>query len=71
MQQESTAARAGTLASQWYHLGRVRSIEEDLARYDRLDTALLEDWLASHPPRDLSVVSLGPEPLEIPGAVST
>jgi predicted Zn-dependent peptidase len=69
MQQESTASRAGALASQWYHLGRVRSIEEDLARYDRLDVALLEDWLASRPPRDLSVVSLGPEPLEIPGAV--
>ena len=69
MQQESTASRAGALASQWYHLGRVRSIEEDLARYDRLDVALLEDWLASQPPRDLSVVSLGPEPLEIPGAV--
>jgi hypothetical protein len=48
----------------------VRSLEEDLARYDRLDVAMLEDWLASRPPRDLSVVSLGPEPLEIPGAVS-
>jgi len=69
MQQESTASRAGALASQWYHLGRVRSIEEELARYDRLDVPLLEDWLASRPPRDLSVVSLGPEPLEIPGAV--
>lgn len=69
MQQESTASRAGTLASQWYHLGRVRSLEEDLARYDRLDVATLEAWLASRPPRDLSVVSLGPQPLEIPGAV--
>lgn len=69
MQQESTASRAGALASQWYHLGRVRSIEEDLARYDRLDVSMLEDWLASRPPRDLSVVSLGPEPLEMPGAV--
>jgi hypothetical protein len=48
----------------------VRSLEEDLARYDRLDVPMLEDWLASRPPRDLSVVSLGPEPLEIPGAVS-
>ena len=70
MQQESSTARAGALASQWYHLGRVRSLEEDLARYDRLDVPMLEDWLASRPPRDLSVVSLGPEPLEIPGAVS-
>jgi predicted Zn-dependent peptidase len=70
MQQESTASRAGSMASQWYHHGQVRSIEEDIARYDRLTVTMLEDWLASRPPRDLSVVSLGPEPLEISRAVS-
>jgi len=70
MQQESTTARVGSMARHWYHLGRLRTIEEDLARYDRLDVRALEDWLASRPPRDLSVVSLGPEPLEVRGAVS-
>ena len=69
MQQESTAARAGSMARQWYHLGRVNTIAEDLARYDRLDVAMIEDWLAARPPRDLSVVSLGREPLEVPGAL--
>jgi len=70
MQQESTAARAGSMARQWYHLDRLRTIEEDLARFDRLTVRMLEDWLAAQPPRDLTVVSLGPEPLEVPGAVS-
>ncbi|MFM8415585.1 MAG: M16 family metallopeptidase [Planctomycetota bacterium] len=70
MQQESTTSRVGTMARHWYHLGRVRTIEEDLARYDRLDVRMIEDWLASRPPRDLSVVSLGPEPLEVPGGIS-
>ena len=70
MQQESTGARAGTMARQWYHLHRLRTIEEELARFDRLDVAMIEDWLASRPARDLTVVSLGPEPLEVPGAVS-
>jgi predicted Zn-dependent peptidase len=28
MQEESTSARAGTLASDWYYLGRVRSFDE-------------------------------------------
>jgi predicted Zn-dependent peptidase len=28
MQQESTAARAGSLASDWYYLGRVRTVDE-------------------------------------------
>jgi predicted Zn-dependent peptidase len=69
MQQESTTARVGSMARHWYHLGRLRTIEEDLARYDRLDVRALEEWLAGRPPRDLSVVSLGPEPLEVPGAV--
>jgi predicted Zn-dependent peptidase len=70
MQQESTTTRADSLAGQWYHLGRLRTLQEDLARYDALDVPTLEAWLASRPPRDLSVVSLGPEPLEVPHAVS-
>jgi len=70
MQQESTTARADSLAGQWYHLGRIRTLEEDLARYDALDVPMLEAWLASRPPRDLSVVCLGPEPLHIPGSAT-
>jgi predicted Zn-dependent peptidase len=70
MQQESTGARVGSMARQWYHLGRMRSIEEELARYDRLDVATMEAWLAARPPRDLTLVSLGPNPLEVPGAIS-
>ena len=69
MQQESSAARAGAIARQWYHLGCVRTLAEELARYDRLTAASIEGWLADQPPRDLSVVSLGREPLEVPGAV--
>jgi predicted Zn-dependent peptidase len=70
MQQESSAARAGAIARQWYHLRSVRTLAEELARYDRLTVASIEAWLAAQPPRDLSVVSLGREPLEVPRAVS-
>ncbi len=70
MQQESSAARAGAIARQWYHLGRVRTLADELARYDRLTVATIESWLAAHPVHDLSVVSLGREPLEVPDAVS-
>lgn len=69
MQQESTGARVGSLARQWYHLGQLRTIDEELARYDRLDVATIEAWLAARPPRDLTIVSLGPDPLEVPGAI--
>jgi predicted Zn-dependent peptidase len=70
MQQESSAARAGALARQWYHLGRIRTLADELARYDQLSVEAVEEWLAAQPPRDLSVVSLGREPLEVPRALS-
>jgi predicted Zn-dependent peptidase len=70
MQQESSAARAGAIARQWYHLGHVRTLAEELARYDRLTVDSIEAWLAAAPPRDLSVVSLGHAPLEVPRALS-
>jgi predicted Zn-dependent peptidase len=69
MQQESSAARAGAIARQWYHLGRVQSLAEELARYDALTVADVEAWLAANPPDDLSVVSLGREPLEVHRAI--
>jgi len=69
MQQESSAARAGAIARQWYHVGDVRTLAAELDRYDRLDVATVEAVLAALPPRDLSVVSLGREPLEVPGGV--
>jgi predicted Zn-dependent peptidase len=65
MQQESSAARAGAIARQWYHLGRMRTLAEELERYDRLTAESIEAWLRSAPPRDLSVVSLGRKPLEV------
>jgi hypothetical protein len=69
MQQESSAARAGAIARQWYHVGEVRTLASELDRYDRLDVATVEAALVALPPRDLSVVSLGREPLEVPGGV--
>ena len=71
MQQESSAARAGAIARQWYHLGMIRPLAEELQRYDRLDRGSIEAWLASHPIDDLSIVFLGREPLEVRDAISS
>jgi predicted Zn-dependent peptidase len=66
MQEESTSARAGALASEWYYLGRVRSLEEIQAAI----TALTPDGIVRHvrkfPPRDCTVVTLGPNALKFP-----
>jgi predicted Zn-dependent peptidase len=69
MQQESSAARAGWIAKQWYHLGTVRSLADELARYDRLSVESVEAWLATNRPAGLTVVSLGKEALEVPREV--
>jgi predicted Zn-dependent peptidase len=66
MQQESTSARSGALARDWYHLGRSRSLDEVSALVDELSAKSINAFLEANPPRDLLVVTLGPEPLEVP-----
>lgn len=63
MQEESTSARAGALASDWYYLGRVRPIEEIQAAIDGLTPAQIVEYVRKYPPRDMTVVTLGPKRL--------
>jgi predicted Zn-dependent peptidase len=65
MQEESTSARAGTLASDWYYLGRVRSFDEIQAAIEGLTPASIIDHLYRYPPRDFTIVTLGPKPLRV------
>ncbi len=69
MQQESSSARSGAVAGDWYHLGRVRTVEElhDLA--DRLSCEAINAYLAASPPGDFTIATMGPSPLEVPVAV--
>jgi len=70
MQQESSAARSAAVARDWYHLGRVRSLEEIGRLVDGLSCASINAYVAEHPPGDFTVVTLGPRPLEVPVGVS-
>jgi len=70
MQQESSSSRSGTLARDWYHLGRARTLEEVGAMVDGLTAKSISDYLAAHPPGDFTIVTLGPQALEVPLAVS-
>jgi predicted Zn-dependent peptidase len=69
MQEESTSARAGALASDWYYLGRVRTLEEIQAAIDGLSPAGIVDYARRYPPRNPTLVTLGPLPLNIKGAI--
>src|SRR6202043_2077652 len=66
MQEESTSARAGALASDWYYLGRVRSMEEVQAAIDALSPASILDYVKKYPFKDFTAVTLGKNPLQIP-----
>jgi predicted Zn-dependent peptidase len=65
MQEESTSARAGALASDWYYLNRVRPLEEIQAAVDGLTPEKIADYARRYPPRNPTLVTLGPQPLDI------
>ena len=66
MQGESTSARAGSMASDWFYLNRVRPLDEVRAAVDGLTPAQVLAHLDRCPPNDLTVVTLGPDPLTVP-----
>jgi predicted Zn-dependent peptidase len=66
LQQESSPARAGAMALDWYFLGRVRAMAELSSIIDGLTVQSINDYLAAHPPGELTVVTLGSKPLAVP-----
>jgi predicted Zn-dependent peptidase len=66
MQQESTLSRSGALAADWYHLGRVRTIEEIAAALDQLSTSQVSAAAAKLAQVAPSIITLGPKALELP-----
>lgn len=66
MQQESSMGRSGSLASDWYHLGRVRPLAEVSASLDALTPEAVSDFAARQDVRDLTLLTLGPTPLKFP-----
>ena len=70
MQQESSSSRSGAIARDWYHLGRVRTLDEVSRLLDALSCQSINAFLADNPPHDFTIVTLGPKPLEVPVGVS-
>jgi predicted Zn-dependent peptidase len=63
MLEESTSGRAGALATDWYYLGRVRDFTEIQAAIDALTPATIVDYATRYPVKDVTLVTLGPQPL--------
>lgn len=65
MAQESSAARSGALARDWYHLGRSRTLDELGRCVDELTLEGINEYLREHPPGDFTVLTLGRQALEV------
>lgn len=66
MQQESSAARSGSMAADWYYLRRVQTLDEVCRIVDNLTCDSINAYLAEHPPSDFTIVTLGQKDLERP-----
>ncbi|MGL6076400.1 MAG: M16 family metallopeptidase [Fimbriiglobus sp.] len=63
MQQESTSARASSMAGDYFNLGRVRSVEEIQSAINNLTDAAILRYLDRYPAENPTVVTLGPKSL--------
>ncbi|MEM8737827.1 MAG: pitrilysin family protein [Planctomycetota bacterium] len=63
MQGESTGARAASIASDVYVFGEPRTLDHAASEIDAVTLESLNDFVRQHPPGDLTLVTLGPEPL--------
>jgi predicted Zn-dependent peptidase len=70
MQQESSPARCGAMAGDWYHLGRVRTMDEIDQCINDLTCETINKFLHENPPADFMIATLGVNALEAPVAVS-
>lgn len=67
MAQESTSARAGALAGNWSLLQQIIPIEQVRKSIDEVSVPMLITHLAEYPPTDFTVVTIGPQALQMPG----
>jgi predicted Zn-dependent peptidase len=65
MQQESSSARAGAIARDWYHLGRVASLEEIQQKIAALTPEQVVDYVRRYPLTDPTIVTIGPKELRV------
>ena len=63
MQQESTSSRASSLARDLYLLDRVVTLEEIHHRIDTLTVPKVQQFIESHIPSSMVLVTIGPQPL--------
>lgn len=69
-EQESSVARSGQIASDWFYLGRVPTRDEVCEKVDLLTCELLQRHFEQNLPKNFSLVTVGSQPLELPSGFS-
>ena len=65
MQGESTGARASSIATDQFILGKPRTLDELAERVDSVTHEALNHYLAANPPGDMTITTIGPEALQV------
>ena len=68
MQQESTSARSGSIARDWYFLGRITTLQEIRDRIEALTVDSILDYVNRMPAGDFTILTIGPESLNMDAA---
>jgi predicted Zn-dependent peptidase len=68
MQGESSSARAGAIAHDFFMRGRIRTLDEIKAAIDGVSLEQVNAFLKGNPPGPFTVVIVGPKELKLPGA---
>ncbi len=66
MQGESTSARAGAIAHDFFIRGRIRTLDEIKKAIDAVQVDHVNDYLQQHAPGPFTIVTVGPKELTIP-----
>jgi len=64
MESESSSARAGGIGSDYYLLGRVRTLEEIKNKIEEISTKSVTKFLKENPFEDYTTVTIGPNAIE-------
>ncbi len=64
MQGESSSARADAIAGDWYHLGRLRPLEEITEAVQNVSAGQVTAFTEKHPAENFTILTIGPRKVE-------
>jgi len=69
MSQESTSSRASSIARDWYYLKRITTLDQINDEIQQLTTDRVLGYIHAHPAANFTVLTIGPQPLEVPSDI--